>query len=93
MNKKWLLPCVLTLALVSTPFVGISYGYAQEVDTSILTTTQLRNLPPLKETDRIEPTGKVKEFTLDIKEGKWELVKGTSVDAITVNGSIPGPEN
>ncbi|GAX91631.1 hypothetical protein EFBL_3321 [Effusibacillus lacus] len=65
---------------------------AKEGTESILTTTQLRNLPPLKETNEIKPTGETKSFTLEIKPGKWELVKGTSIDAITVNGSIPGPE-
>ncbi|MCK9907489.1 multicopper oxidase domain-containing protein, partial [Frankia sp. Cpl3] len=47
---------------------------------------------PLKETNEIKPTGEVRSFTLDIQPGKWELAKGTTVEAVTVNGIIPGPE-
>lgn len=101
MNRKVLVSGIVTLAAIA----GITvYGWqsstkdstqtaiAKEKTDSILTTTQLRELPPLKETNDIKPTGEVKSFTLDIKPGKWELVKGTTVDVITVNGSIPGPE-
>lgn len=56
-----------------------------------LTVRALRSLPPLQEATEIKPTGNVREFTLTIERGKWELVKGTTVDAITVNGTVPGP--
>lgn len=96
MKRKSIVNGILAMAVIAGVALG---GYpataaaaANETSQSILTTTQLRNLPPLKETNEIKPTGQVKSFTLDIRPGKWELVKGTTVEAITVNGTIPGPE-
>ncbi|WP_313998245.1 multicopper oxidase family protein [uncultured Paenibacillus sp.] len=104
MNKKILYSGLAVVLLSGALLAGInglkgnaakgteSVSAATVDPASILTTTALRKLPPLKETDVIKPTGKVKAFTLNIAEGKWELVKGTTVDAITVNGTIPGPQ-
>ena len=37
------------------------------------------------------PTGRIREFTLDIRPGSWEPVAGVKAEAITVNGTVPGP--
>ncbi|MFR9707835.1 multicopper oxidase domain-containing protein [Paenibacillus sp. MB22_1] len=97
MIKKFWKHGSLAVLLAVSAFGSVGAANAEQAkpakqDLNILTTTQLRKLPPLKETDTIVPTGKVKEFTLDVKEEKWELVKGTTVDAITINGTVPGPE-
>lgn len=57
----------------------------------ILTTTKLRDLPGLAETDEIRPTGRVREYKLEAKESRWELVSGASAEAYTFNGTVPGP--
>ncbi|WP_229725681.1 multicopper oxidase family protein [Calditerricola satsumensis] len=56
-----------------------------------LTTRKLRNLPPLRETDEIRPTGKVRVFRLEAKPARWEVVSGVTTDAYTFNGTVPGP--
>ncbi|WP_308530633.1 multicopper oxidase family protein [uncultured Paenibacillus sp.] len=96
-KKFWKHGSLAFLLLAASVFGSVGAANAEQAepakqDLNILTTTQLRKLPPLKETDIIVPTGKVKEFTLDVKEGKWELVKGTTVNAITINDTVPGPE-
>ncbi|MED4779377.1 multicopper oxidase family protein [Brevibacillus choshinensis] len=60
-------------------------------NTEILTTLKLRKLPALTETDAIQPTGQVKEFKLEAKPARWELVTGVQTDAYTFNGTVPGP--
>lgn len=39
----------------------------------------------------IKPTGRVREFQLVAKKAPWELVPGKTVEAITYNGTVPGP--
>ncbi|MCA4756010.1 multicopper oxidase family protein [Mycolicibacterium fortuitum] len=58
---------------------------------NILTTQKLRSLPPLSETDSIQKTGKIREFHLEAKSAKWEVVSGVNTEAITFNGTVPGP--
>ncbi|MED1646136.1 multicopper oxidase family protein [Brevibacillus agri] len=60
-------------------------------NTEILTTLKLRQLPALAETDAIQPTGNVKEYRLEAKPARWELVSGVQTDAYTYNGTVPGP--
>ena len=69
--------------------------HAQRLTTTkledILTTKKLRNLPALSETDVIKLTNQVREFKLEAKKGRWELVSGVETDAYTFNGKVPGP--
>lgn len=51
----------------------------------------MRNLPALSETDTIRPTGQVREFQLEAKVARWELVAGVQTDAYTFNGTVPRP--
>lgn len=60
-------------------------------DLGILTTHKLKELPALAETDHIDPTGQIKEFKLEAKPARWELVSGVQTDAYTFNGTVPGP--
>lgn len=39
----------------------------------------------------IEQRGKVQDIQLAAKESNWEIVGGTSVQALTYNGELPGP--
>jgi FtsP/CotA-like multicopper oxidase with cupredoxin domain len=56
----------------------------------ILTTKKLKNLPPLSETDTIQPTGKILEFNLEAKIARWEVLSNVPTDAYTYNGTVPG---
>ena len=56
-----------------------------------LTTTSLSQLEPLLPTTRIQRTGNVKEFELEVKEVDWEITPGVVVKAVTYNGRVPGP--
>jgi FtsP/CotA-like multicopper oxidase with cupredoxin domain len=38
------------------------------------------------------PDGRVREFRLDARPGKWEYAPGIATDAWSYNGQIPGPE-
>ncbi|MGE7270161.1 multicopper oxidase family protein [Brevibacillus panacihumi] len=66
-------------------------GYGNKKNIEILTTLKLRKLPALPETDAIKPTGNVKEYKLEAKPARWELVSGVQTDAYTFNGTVPGP--
>lgn len=57
----------------------------------ILTTHKLRSLPALTATDVIHPTGQVREYKLEAKPARWEVVSGVQTDAYTFNGTVPGP--
>ena len=39
----------------------------------------------------ITPTGQTKRFELAVRRTAWELLPGVTTDAITFNGSVPGP--
>ncbi len=56
-----------------------------------LTTSELRKLPPLPETDAVKPTGKVRERTITIKEGRQEIAPGVTVKTFAFDGQVPGP--
>lgn len=56
-----------------------------------LTDAELRRLPPLRPTERVTPTGQLREFHLVVQPVRWELVKGVWVDAWAYNGQVPGP--
>lgn len=64
---------------------------AEKHGVRILTNNELRKLPALTESKTIRPTGRVREYQLTVKKGKWEIVSGTTTDAVTINGSVPGP--
>ncbi len=40
----------------------------------------------------MEPGGRVREFRLEAKPAKWELLPGVVTDAWAYNGQVPGPE-
>ncbi|MBI5627369.1 MAG: multicopper oxidase domain-containing protein, partial [Candidatus Rokubacteria bacterium] len=88
---------VLTLlaiaAVVSLP--GRPEGQEKSVRSpdpyAYLTAGALKAIRPLPDTVRIRPTGRTREFTLEIRPGAWEPVKGVKAEAITINGTVPGP--
>lgn len=71
------------MSVQAQPKAGDPYGY--------LTAGQVRRIPPLPDTLTIRPTGRTREFALDIRPGSWEPVKGVQAPAITINGTVPGP--
>ncbi len=66
-------------------------GGARAQEAAPLTTTALRRLPPLPETDVIKPTGKVYERTITIKESRQEIAPGVTVKIFAFDGQVPGP--
>jgi len=58
---------------------------------SYLTTRDLKSLPPLPDTEKIVPTGRVKEFKLEAGETEWEVLPGVKTPALTYNKQSPGP--
>lgn len=40
---------------------------------------------------RVEPTGQTRRFELAVQETNWELLPGVEAQAITFNGTVPGP--
>ena len=56
-----------------------------------LTAAAVRKIPPLPDTMSIRPTGRTREFNLDIRPGVWEPAEGVLTPAITINGTVPGP--
>lgn len=93
MRKRDLMSVVLAAALTVGALAVSPSALAAEVHdpTAILTTKTLRSLPPLPETDHIEPTGHTREFTLVAKATEWELVEGVTTHALGFNGTTPGP--
>ncbi len=39
----------------------------------------------------VKPTGQTRRFELTVAETKWELLPGVTTQAITFNGTVPGP--
>jgi len=39
----------------------------------------------------IKPTGRIREFQLVAQRATWEIAPGKTVEAITYNGTVPGP--
>ncbi len=57
-----------------------------------LSSAALQALPvKLSANPNIKPTGQVREFQLVAEKAPWELAPGKTVEAITYNGTVPGP--
>lgn len=39
----------------------------------------------------VKPTGQTRKFELTVKKTPWELLPGVTTEAITFNGTVPGP--
>ena len=42
-------------------------------------------------TTRPQPTGQVRSYDLVVRKAPWELLDGLTVEAVTYNGTVPGP--
>lgn len=62
------------------------------VDQQRLVTTALREVPPLRHTERIRSTGRVLEVRLVAGETVVELAPGVRARAWAFNRQVPGPE-
>lgn len=57
-----------------------------------LSSAALDALPiELSAATEIKPTGQVREYQLVAKRASWEIAPGKTVEAITYNGTVPGP--
>lgn len=57
-----------------------------------LSAVALRELPVhLTQTREIRPTGQIKRFELTARRAPWELLPGGVTQAVTYNGTVPGP--
>lgn len=54
-------------------------------------TTDRAALEQLLAEPEIAPTGQTRQFELIVQETAWELLPGVRTDAITFNGTVPGP--
>jgi FtsP/CotA-like multicopper oxidase with cupredoxin domain len=73
----------------STPVPGIAspsgaHDYRSSAALSTLTVK-------LNASAEIKPTGRVREFQLVATRAPWEIAPGKTVQAITYNGTVPGP--
>jgi manganese oxidase len=60
--------------------------------TEALSSAALADLPiRLSRTGEIKPTGRTRAFDLVARRAPWELLPGVAVQAVTYNGSVPGP--
>jgi len=85
----------LTMAVLAaaTVFTGIGrVPTASAGGADPLSSAALADLPvQLTRTAQIKPTGQVKSFNLVAERAVWELLPGVTTQAITYNGSVPGP--
>ncbi len=100
LNLRRSIAIILAAAvLVAVPLLGIGaisvpggalHASAQADDP--LSSAGLAQLPiHLTQTARIRPTGQVRQFDLTARRTTWELVPGVQTEAITYNGTVPGP--
>ena len=91
-------PITLSLALV----VGLVLGVGGTVGAYALAspspaTDTAESLPDRTSLEQllaeapVEPTGETLRFELTVQESSWELLPGVETDAITFNGTVPGP--
>ncbi len=98
-NRNRWIPAVIVLAVVVLAVGGYLLatrgaqlaGTGRAAEAVPLTTTELRKLPALPETDAIKPTGKVFERTIAIKESRQEIAPGVTVKTFAFDGKTPGP--
>ena len=91
------LPLALTvpvgIVLVAAGAVG-GYslaGRAQDLGTHPTAAVDRAALEQLLTQREIIPTGQTQRFELTVSETRWELLPGVATDAVTFNGSVPGP--
>ena len=99
MRIKSRVATILGATVAATALVGASaFAVAGQVPASNagantpLTSVALDDLPiQLTRTVQIKPTGQTKSFDLVAQKANWELLPGVRTQAITYNGSVPGP--
>ncbi|MBI4307316.1 MAG: multicopper oxidase domain-containing protein [Chloroflexi bacterium] len=59
---------------------------------SYLGASEITNLRVrLPQSERITPSGKVVSYELVARKAQWEVTRGVVADAVTYNGTVPGP--
>ncbi len=89
------------LFVVFVLFAGLSLGIAGTVGASLLSSTprtttgnvalDRASLEQLLAKTQLKPTGQARRFELSVKRTTWELLPAVQTDAITFNGTVPGP--
>jgi FtsP/CotA-like multicopper oxidase with cupredoxin domain len=91
-------PIVLSLALLAGLVLGVGGTVgAYALGSSPPATDASAGLPDRASLEQVlaeaqvEPTGETRRFELAVQETNWELLPGVETDAITFNGTVPGP--
>jgi manganese oxidase len=89
---------ILTVALVAG-LLGV--GGLGAVAHALTSSPAAEGLPPpgvdrdaLEEVlaePQVEPTGEMRRFELTVEQAAWELLPGVQTEAVTFNGTVPGP--
>lgn len=86
----------ISVIVILTLIVGGLIGYAsREAGVAAQEEVNLVDLPVNlggSDQTRPAPTGVVREFELVAQPARWEIIPGVSVDGLSYNGQIPGPE-
>lgn len=70
---------------------GLTVSAAVATEPSMLVTVDRAGLEELLRERTVTPTGQVRTFDLDVRTADWELLPGVSTQAVTFNGTVPGP--
>ncbi len=94
MNVRWpkIVALIAGIALVGVGALGgYSLAVAGKGTETPVATVDRASLEELLAAPKITPTGETKTFDLTVAETSWELLPGVTTDAITFNGTVPGP--
>ncbi len=96
-NSRGATVAIAALAVAALVGAGLAAGRwldetARAQGNTALSSVALAELPVhLTQTREIRPTGQVKRFELTAQRAAWELLPGVVTQAVTYNGTVPGP--
>jgi FtsP/CotA-like multicopper oxidase with cupredoxin domain len=64
---------------------------ATATEPTTLVTPDRASLEELLRERTVTPTGQVRRFDLEVRTTEWELLPGVATEAVTFNGTVPGP--
>jgi FtsP/CotA-like multicopper oxidase with cupredoxin domain len=70
---------------------GVTASASLAAEPSTLAATDRASLEELLQERPVTPTGEVRRYDLDVRTADWELLPGVSTEAVTFNGTVPGP--
>lgn len=92
--ERLLLFGTLALVLAAAGAMGAAQLLPRPAQTNpaLVSASLLQRPIHLSQSTEIRPTGRIRTYELTARRATWEILPGVHTEAVTYNGTVPGPE-